>query len=210
HTAGPAGTDRARPCRPGRAPCSPRRARRPVRRPAATRTRARAGGAGRERQGARAGAPPPRPGGREPRHRPPGADGPPAARRRRVDRGALDLPERTLREGREGANALDLVAEELHAQRLPSRRGEDVDQSAANGHLSALLDAVDALVARADQALGEPVDAGVAAELELDRPRPGRTRRDELRDGEGGRAPDAALLEHLQGAGALPDAVRRR
>src|SRR5205823_13741674 len=76
----------------------------------------------------------------------------------RIDDGALDGVERALRERREGADRLDLVAEELDPQRLTSRRREHVDQAAADGELAAVVDALDAFVAGERQALGEELD----------------------------------------------------
>ena len=77
---------------------------------------------------------------------------------RRVDRA-----QRALRERRERADRLDLVAEELDAERLAAGRREDVDEPAADGELAALLDALDALVARERERLREPVDARLVA-----------------------------------------------
>jgi hypothetical protein len=84
--------------------------------------------------------------------------------------------QRALRERRKGAHRLDLVAEELDPQRFASGRREDVDQAAAHGELSALLDAVDALVAGEGEALGERVQPGRVARRDLDPLRP-RVRR---------------------------------
>ena len=56
--------------------------------------------------------------------------------------------ERPLREGREGADLLDLVAVELDAKRLPARGREDVDEPTAHRELSALLGPIDPFVAR--------------------------------------------------------------
>ena len=66
---------------------------------------------------------------------------------RRVDERLVEGAQRALRERREGAHGLDLVAEELDAERLAAGRREDVDDAAADGELPALLDLVDALVA---------------------------------------------------------------
>ena len=66
----------------------------------------------------------------------------------RVDDRLVDGVQRALRERRERADLLDLVAEELDPQRLAAGRREDVDEPAAHGELAALLDALDALVAR--------------------------------------------------------------
>ncbi len=70
-----------------------------------------------------------------------------------VDDGAVHVVQRTLGERRERAHRFDLVAEELDPQRLAPRRREDVDQSAADGELAPLLDAVDPLVAGEGEAL---------------------------------------------------------
>jgi hypothetical protein len=72
---------------------------------------------------------------------------------RGVDDGAVHVVQRTLGERRERAHRFDLVAEKLDPQRLAPRRREDVDQSAADGELAALLDAVDPLVAGKREAL---------------------------------------------------------
>ena len=64
-----------------------------------------------------------------------------------IDRARLDGMQRALRERRERADRLHLVAEELDAKRLASGRREDVDDAAANGELTAVVDPLDALVA---------------------------------------------------------------
>ena len=69
-----------------------------------------------------------------------------------IDPRVGDRVQRPLREGRERAHLLDLVPEQLDPQRLPPGRREDVDDAAADGELAALVDAVDALVARARRA----------------------------------------------------------
>ena len=57
----------------------------------------------------------------------------------RVDNGALDFVQRALSERREGANGLDLIAEELDPERVAAGRREDVDEPATHGELAALL-----------------------------------------------------------------------
>ena len=79
--------------------------------------------------------------------------------RGRVDDCALDVVQRSLRERRERAQRLDLVAEELDTQRVAAGRREDVDEAAANRELAALLGAIDALVAGKREPLGEGVEA---------------------------------------------------
>ena len=128
----------------------------------------------------------------------------------RVDGGLCDLAERALGERRERADLLDLVTEQLDAQRLTSRRREHVDEAAANGELAALLDPFDPLVARRREVLGECVDARLVAGRHLQRRRTGGERRQSLGDGGGRRADEPAAFEHRERTGALADEVRRR
>ncbi len=118
--------------------------------------------------------------------------------------------ERTLREGGERADRLDLVAEELDADRLAAGRGEDVDDAAADGELAAVVDALDACVPGERERLGERLDAdlGAGAELDLDGTRGGRRHR--LGERARGRADEAAPREHVERPRALAGEVRRR
>ena len=75
---------------------------------------------------------------------------------------------------RERADRLDLVAEELDAERLAAGRREDVDQAAADGELAAVVDALDALVAGERERLGDAVDAELEAGAQLERLRAAR------------------------------------
>ena len=77
----------------------------------------------------------------------------------RIDRRVLDRVQRALRERRERAHLLDLVAEELDAKRLAAGRREDVDEPAADGELAALVRALDPLVAGERERLGKLVEA---------------------------------------------------
>ena len=70
--------------------------------------------------------------------------------------------QRPLRERREGPERLDLVAEELHAQRVATGGREDVHEAASDGELPALLHSVDALVAGEREPFGEVVETGSA------------------------------------------------
>ena len=63
----------------------------------------------------------------------------------------LPLAERALGEGREPAQRLDLDVEELDADGALLGGGVDVEQPAADRELAAVLDLVDALVARRDE-----------------------------------------------------------
>src|SRR5438552_3649816 len=65
-----------------------------------------------------------------------------------IDHRLVDRMERALRERRERADVLDLVAPELDAKRLASRGREHVDEATAHCELSALVGALDALVTR--------------------------------------------------------------
>ena len=118
--------------------------------------------------------------------------------------------QRPLGEGRERAHLLDLVAEQLDAQRLAAGRGEDVDDAAADGELPALIDPVDALVAGARERLGEAVEAGLIADDEPHGPWPELRRRHPLGERGGRRADEPAGGEDVEGAGALADEMRRR
>ena len=118
--------------------------------------------------------------------------------------------ERALREGREGAHRLDLVAEELDAQRLAPRGREDVDDAAAHGELAAVVDALHALVAREGERLPEPLDAGLEGGAQLDRLRARLLRRQPLSERPRRRADEAAAREHVQRPRPLADEVRRR
>ena len=88
---------------------------------------------------------------------------------RGVDRDLVDRMQRALRERREGADALDLVAEELDAERLAPGRRIDVDDASAERELASLLRLVDALVARERELLGERVDPRLVARSNANR-----------------------------------------
>ena len=126
------------------------------------------------------------------------------------DRRLLDVSQRPLGKGREGADLLDLVAEELDPERLAAGRREDVDEPATHRELAALLDAFDPLVAGERQRLGERLEPGLLATSERKR------RRAHVRGGirlgqrDRRRADEPAAGEHLQGARPLADEVRRR
>ena len=79
--------------------------------------------------------------------------------------------ERPLRERRERADLLDLVTEELDAERFAAGRREHVDDPAADRELTALVDALDPLVAGEREVLGEAVDARLVADAQLERGR---------------------------------------
>jgi hypothetical protein len=114
------------------------------------------------------------------------------ALRGRIDDRVRHGMERALREGREGADALDLVAEELDAQRLASGRREDVDEPAAHGELAALVGTLDACVAGQRERFREAVDARLGADLQPDRLRPLALGRQPLRERGRGRTDEPA------------------
>ena len=127
----------------------------------------------------------------------------------RMDPRGVEGAERSLREGRERADRLDLVAEELEADRLPARRGEDVDDAAADSELAAFLDAIDPGVAGEGEVLGEAVGAGLVADLEDERRGPRVGRRHPVGDAERRGADEPAAGEDLERTRALADEVRR-
>ena len=131
---------------------------------------------------------------------------------RRVDQRRVDRVQRALRERREGADRLDLVAEELDPERLAAGRREDVDDAAADGELAALLDLLDALVAgERELPRRAPSMPGSSPTRDLERLRAAR-RRGGSALGERGRrgADEPAAREHVERAGPLADEVRRR
>ncbi len=127
-----------------------------------------------------------------------------------VDRRRVNRVQRALREGRERADALDLVAEELDAERLATRRRIDVDDPAAKRELPALLGLVDPLVAGERELLGDGVDAGVVAGGEADRRGPRLRRGHLLGERCCRRADEPAGRKDVEGARSLADEVRRR
>ncbi len=128
----------------------------------------------------------------------------------REDRARVDRVQRTLRERREGADRLDLVAEELDAERLPAGGREDVDQAAAHRELPAVVDALDALVAGERELFGEALDADLQTGSELERGGSRRRGRQQLGHRMRRRTDEAAACEHGERTSALADEVRRR
>ena len=76
------------------------------------------------------------------------------------------VAERALREGREPAQRLDLVVEEVDADGALLRGGVDVEQAATDRELAALLDLVDALVARGHEVGGRLVEVEQLADAQ--------------------------------------------
>ena len=84
----------------------------------------------------------------------------------RVELDAFRLAERALGEGREPADRLDLVAEQLQPRGALLGRGKDVEDAAAHRELAALLDLVGVLVAGLDQELGNVAEIDLLAAVQ--------------------------------------------
>ena len=128
----------------------------------------------------------------------------------RVDRRLVDRMQRTLGERREGAHVLDLVAEELDAERLATGAREDVDEPASHGDLAALLDPLDALVTRMGEPLDEAVEPSTELLVQVDRAGPFCLRRDAFGQRARRDADEPAPREDVERAGALADEVGGR
>ncbi len=115
--------------------------------------------------------------------------------------------EGALRERRVRAHRLDLVPEQLDAERLAAGRREDIDDPAANSELPALLCALDPFVAGERELLRQIV-LGVLGQA--DRLWPLVRRGEPFRDGGSGSGDQAAGGEDVERAGPLADQVRRR
>ena len=129
-------------------------------------------------------------------------------------RGQLDrlrVPQGALREGREPADLLDLVAEELQPGGALLGGGEHVEDPAADRELPPLLDLIDALIASLDELRADvrEVDGLTACEREPSRAQ-GCVRH---RLGEGDRARHdhrrLGLAERIERRDSQPDEVRR-
>jgi hypothetical protein len=118
--------------------------------------------------------------------------------------------QRPLCERGEGTDRLDLVAEELDPQRLAPGRRVDVDETAAQREVAALLDPVDPLVAGERELLGECLDARLVAGAQAERLRPGLLRGHALRERGRRRDHEAAARQDVEGPVPLADQVRRR
>ena len=81
----------------------------------------------------------------------------------RRDLDGLELAERALGERREVTQRLDLDVEQVGADRVVLGRREDVDDAAADRELAAVVDLLDALVARVDERDRELVEVDQVA-----------------------------------------------
>ena len=134
----------------------------------------------------------------------------------RRDLDPLPLPQRALGEGREPAQRLDLDVEELDADGALLGRRVDVEQPAAGRELPAVLDLVDALVARRHELAHGLVEVDQLADLEREAVRAQLRVGHLLRQRDGGDDDDRRLLggrgvEHgVERGDAEPDEVGRR
>jgi hypothetical protein len=127
-----------------------------------------------------------------------------------MDERLVERVQRALREGRVGAQRLDLVPQELEANRLAARGRVDVDDAAAHGELAALLRLLDALVARERELLDELLAPRRVALAKANGLGPGFGRRHTLGRADRGGADEPAGLEDPERTGAFADEVRRR
>ena len=96
------------------------------------------------------------------------------------------------------------------AERLAAGCREDVDQAAAHRELAAVVDPLDALVARERELLREAFDADLDARRQLERRGPRAAGGRQLGDRVRRRAHEPAARENGQRARSLADEVRRR
>ena len=120
---------------------------------------------------------------------------------RGVELDPLRLAERALGEGREPADRLDLVAEQLEPRGALLGRGEDVEDPAAERELAALGDLVGAFVSGLGEQLGDVAEVDLLAAVEDEALGPQRSVRDRLGEGDGGGDDDGSAL------GARPSAL---
>ena len=136
---------------------------------------------------------------------------------RRVELDPLRLAERALGEGREPADRLDLVAEQLQARGALLGRREDVEDPAADRELAAVLDLLGALVARLGEQLGDVAEVDLLAAVQRRSPRGAARRRGPPRRGRrrwrrrpAARRSRLAVGERVERADPQADEVRRR
>ena len=128
----------------------------------------------------------------------------------------LGVAERALREGGEPAQRLDLDVEQVHADRAVLGRRVDVEDAAAHRELAAVLDLVDALVARGDEVARDLVEVDEVADAQRTwsagaapgrgpsrSARPRRRRRPAAR-------PSPGVEQRVERGDAQADEVRRR
>jgi hypothetical protein len=116
---------------------------------------------------------------------------------------------RPLREGRERADLLDLVTEELDSKRLTPGAREDVDQTAADGDLPSLLGALGSFVPSLRQSFDQAVEADLASGGDAHQLGTQVLRRHPFRERPRGCTDETAPSEDLERAGPLADEVGR-
>jgi hypothetical protein len=134
---------------------------------------------------------------------------------RRSDLHRVGVPQRPLREGREPAQRLDLDVEQVDADRAVLRRRVHVQDAAAHGELPAVLDLVDALVARRDEIARDLVEVDEVADAQRHRARAQLGVGHLLAERDGGHHDDRRVAvsrseQGVQRGDAEPDEVRRR
>ncbi len=135
--------------------------------------------------------------------------------RGRRDLDALRVRERSLREGREPAQRLDLVAEQLDPDRPLLGRGVDVEDAAAHGELPALEDLLLALVAARHEPRERLVEVERLPDVDGEAVRPQLGVGDPLHQGDGARdhhrrVAAVALEQRVERGDPQADEVRRR
>jgi hypothetical protein len=127
----------------------------------------------------------------------------------------LGLSQRALREGREPADRLDLVPEQLRPRRAFLGRREDVEDVPAHGELPAFLDLLDVLVSGLDQTAADLGQIDLVADRDREPGGSKRRVRDPLGEGDGAGDDHRVVLaggagERVERGDPKADQVRRR
>ncbi len=136
--------------------------------------------------------------------------------RRRRDLDLRRVAERALRERREPAQRLDLVAEQVDADRAVLRRRVEVEQAAADRELPAVLHLLDALVAGGDEVGGRLLQVEQLADAQDEAVRAQGGIRDLLRQRDGADDDDGRCMvlafsqQRVERRDAQADEMRRR
>ena len=120
------------------------------------------------------------------------------------DLDALGIAERALRERGEPAQRLDLVVEQVDADRALLGRGVDVEQPAADGELAAVIDLVHAFVPGGDEVVRGLVEVEQVAHREAEAVRAQRGVGHLLRQRDGGDDDHRRLRARASGRGPRP------
>ena len=137
----------------------------------------------------------------------------------RRDLDLVGVPERALRERREPAQRLDLDVEQVDAHGAVLGRRVDVEQPAADGELTAVVDLVDALVAGGDELGDALVEVEQLADAQPERVRAQRRVGHLLAQRDGGHDDDRRVVargarfrlqQRVERRDAQADEVRRR